>query len=366
MRRLLMNRAHGMRLVGAAAIAASIVVLVPPAALAAAPSGAALAPANGVVLTASQSPTFRVSCPDCADDVDVSVARSPQDLHSGNVLADDYLAQGADPTIYEGKVTWWDDSNEWGPGTYYWWATDSSGDAETPIQSFTIAPLSQLRPYGAHQTTVPYSRLYAFSVKCGALPCRIKLEEKAFAKGRHRPGLDRTGGPIVTMRSQPRQDQIYAVWFTASDINQRLLERTIDRYESVSFQIAGTVTDALGRSTSATRTVTIRPAPLPIFISGSGQYAGRKPKDLYFSGDGGNIVTGIRWSQWTASRAVGAGTSNILGCVPNCAQGSARPVKTTVVLSGPVRGHFTFVSERRNGQTYTAHYGRPGWPWDAS
>ena len=133
-----------------------------------------------------------------------------------------------------------------------------------------------------------------------------------------------------------------------SDFNQGLLRGDVQKYGSVELEIHAAVTDSTGISTTATRTITIVPAPLPLFISGSGQYSGRRPKDIYFSGDAGNIVTRIRWSQWTTSQAVGRGTSNILSCVPNCAQGSATPVPTTVVLSRPSKGHFTFVTERRD------------------
>ena len=99
---------------------------------------------------------------------------------------------------------------------------------------------------------------------------------------------------------------------------------------------------------------------LPKLVAGS--YSGIKPRDVYFSGDGGNIVTKIKWNRWTHARAVGHGTSNLQGCVPNCAQGTETPVATSVTFSRPRGGHFTKVVEVRAGQTLVAHYGRPFWP----
>jgi hypothetical protein len=99
---------------------------------------------------------------------------------------------------------------------------------------------------------------------------------------------------------------------------------------------------------------------LPKFVAGS--YSGIKPKDIFFSGDGGNIVTHIKWQRWTHTSAVGHGTSDILNCIPNCAQGKATPVATSVTLSKPRSGHFTKVVEVRAGGTLVAYYRRPSWP----
>ena len=98
---------------------------------------------------------------------------------------------------------------------------------------------------------------------------------------------------------------------------------------------------------------------LPRLITQS--FSGIRPRDVFFSGDAGNIVTGIRW-RWDDTSAVGHGTSNIQGCVPNCAEGKETPVATTVTFSKPVRGHFTKVVEVRDGHRLTGYYGRPSWP----
>ena len=90
-------------------------------------------------------------------------------------------------------------------------------------------------------------------------------------------------------------------------------------------------------------------AALPVLTVGS--YTGTEPAYIDFSGDAGNVVTSITWASWTATGATGTGTSNIQGCVPNCAQGSETPVSTTLTLSDPAGGQFTAYTETRNGST---------------
>lgn len=114
-------------------------------------------------------------------------------------------------------------------------------------------------------------------------------------------------------------------------------------------------------TTPATTTSSPPAGQLPTVILGS--YTGTEPKAIYFSGDGGNIVTGIKWSSWTPVSAIGQGTSNVQGCVPSCAQGTNTPVPTTVTFTGAQNGHFTHVSETRNGSVLTASYPSTGdWP----
>ncbi|MGH9169581.1 MAG: hypothetical protein ACRD0Z_01695 [Acidimicrobiales bacterium] len=96
--------------------------------------------------------------------------------------------------------------------------------------------------------------------------------------------------------------------------------------------------------------------PLPVATFGTGGslvWTGRDPTTIYISGDAQNIVIGITWSSWGPTEALGHGTSNILGCVPSCAMGSATPVPTTIVLSHPVQGRFTLLTETRQGSTTT-------------
>lgn len=88
---------------------------------------------------------------------------------------------------------------------------------------------------------------------------------------------------------------------------------------------------------------------VPVLVVSADGYSGIKPGEIDFSGDGGYIVTGIVWSRWGPHEADGTGTSNIQGCVPDCATGSETPYPDTVVLSDPQGGQFTQVSSTRDG-----------------
>ena len=110
-------------------------------------------------------------------------------------------------------------------------------------------------------------------------------------------------------------------------------------------------------STSPTPATSATPsssATLPVLVVGS--YSGMKPAEIAYSGDSTNVVTGMTWSSWTATGATGTGTSDIDSCVPSCAAASPNPVTTTVTLSDPVGGHFTQMSETRNGTTTSYTY----------
>jgi Trypsin-like peptidase domain len=87
-----------------------------------------------------------------------------------------------------------------------------------------------------------------------------------------------------------------------------------------------------------------------------------EPTEVAFSADGGNIVTNVAWTSWTATSAVGSGTSMIQHCVPDCADGSEAQVPATLELSNPRGGHFTKMVETRNGTSTTWTYPR-SWPF---
>jgi hypothetical protein len=113
--------------------------------------------------------------------------------------------------------------------------------------------------------------------------------------------------------------------------------------------------------TATTSSSTAPPAALPTLITMG--WSGVKPRIVDFSGDGGNVVTGVAWASWTAAGAIGQGTSGIQSCVPNCAQGKTKFVPTTIVLSDVVGDHFTHLIETRNGTTTVATYSdKQNWP----
>jgi hypothetical protein len=104
---------------------------------------------------------------------------------------------------------------------------------------------------------------------------------------------------------------------------------------------------------------------LPVFEFGStrGQ---RRPHEIDFSGDSGNIVTNLRWSTWTSSQATASGRSLMQGCVPDCATGAEIMAPTSLTLRDPVDGYFTRIIERRDGQNaiwvYNRKQTRSAWP----
>ena len=108
-----------------------------------------------------------------------------------------------------------------------------------------------------------------------------------------------------------------------------------------------------------------RPAPdAPKLVAG--QWAGIEPSQIDYSADAGNIVTELVWSSWTRTQAVGQGMSDIQSCVPNCAQGAENPATTTITLLHPENGHFTQMTENRNGLTTDYSDTPQDWPQYAS
>ena len=126
---------------------------------------------------------------------------------------------------------------------------------------------------------------------------------------------------------------------------------------------AGASSPSVSSSSSSSATSSTSPsqgtsstssAALPDLVVGS--YSGMRPTEIAYSGDGTNVVTGITWSSWTATGATGTGTSDIDSCVPSCAAASPNNVSTTITLSDPVSGHFTQMTESRNGSTTNYTY----------
>ncbi len=150
----------------------------------------------------------------------------------------------------------------------------------------------------------------------------------------------------------------------------RTIRRVIGDFRALGLALAlATGLSACGPSNRAVaRSVDASGATLagrrPVVIAGT--YAGREPATLSFSADGGNIVTHLRWSSWTATSAVGRGISNLDSCVPSCADGKITPAATSITLSLVRHGHFTAMTERRGGQSLKSTFPDGGWPRGAS
>jgi hypothetical protein len=86
----------------------------------------------------------------------------------------------------------------------------------------------------------------------------------------------------------------------------------------------------------------------------AGAYDGIRPSVIQFSGDGGDVVTGIHWSSWGTRSATGRGTVGWDNCTPNCAEGTTRYLPATITLSAPdAAGQWTVITEADNGRTTT-------------
>ena len=121
----------------------------------------------------------------------------------------------------------------------------------------------------------------------------------------------------------------------------------------------------VSRGLRARRELLIAAASAALPVLTAGDYSGTKPSQIAFSADSGNVVTGIVWTSWTASGATGYGHSDVDICLPACVQTPASVVQATIVMSDPVNGHFTQLTETRYGSTVTYSYPAP-WPISAS
>jgi hypothetical protein len=65
-----------------------------------------------------------------------------------------------------------------------------------------------------------------------------------------------------------------------------------------------------------------------------------KPKSITIScGDGADMLKGLRWTSWTATKASGHGTDYVNQCQPDCVSGKLKKTPATVALSTPVKCH---------------------------
>jgi hypothetical protein len=63
-----------------------------------------------------------------------------------------------------------------------------------------------------------------------------------------------------------------------------------------------------------------------------------KPRMIVIScGDGGIVLKDLKWSRWTATKAMGRGTEWVKDCTPNCATGHYVKTPATVTLTKRIR-----------------------------
>lgn len=134
-------------------------------------------------------------------------------------------------------------------------ATSTNGDA--------------LTNYGPARVTVPYSRVYGFQAKCVALPCKIWLGQHFYAGHTPLRALQELEPGPIEMNQNGLPGEPWATWYVRRDFDQGLLSADLARYHRLTLKLTGKITDAKGGSATATRTITLVPAPLPVFIAGA-------------------------------------------------------------------------------------------------
>lgn len=86
-----------------------------------------------------------------------------------------------------------------------------------------------------------------------------------------------------------------------------------------------------------------------------GNWTAREPTTLQVSADGGDIVSNLRW-RWDKTQAFGTGWNSINTCIPDCATGARMPVRAYILLSHPVDGQFTHLTESQGGSIGQLHF----------
>lgn len=67
------------------------------------------------------------------------------------------------------------------------------------------------------------------------------------------------------------------------------------------------------------------------------EHLGYRPATVVIAcGDGGLVLTGLRWTTWTATRATATGTAQVKLCVPDCATGRTGRFPVRAVFDVPV------------------------------
>ncbi len=92
-----------------------------------------------------------------------------------------------------------------------------------------------------------------------------------------------------------------------------------------------------------------------------GSYSGIKPRVIGFSGDGGNISHQDQVEALDPDNRSGPRHERPAGLRSQLRTGSETPVRATLILSRPRKGHFTKIVEVPADHTEDGYYGR-SWP----
>jgi serine/threonine protein kinase len=172
-----------------------------------------------------------------------------------------------------------------------------------------------------------------------------------------------------TMAGQPNAGRVPVLRTTVAPAREHA-RTPIPRVTAVAATTPASRRTTAAPSPSPARGQTAKPAPsgsvaaatkLPVLSAGS--YRGIRPSRVVFDASTGNVVTGLSWASWTATGADGSGQSHLSVCLPVCVQ--AGLVQTTIVLSDPVHGRFTQLTESKAGSSVAYTY-QGSWPVSAS
>ncbi len=151
----------------------------------------------------------------------------------------------------------------------------------------------------------------------------------------------RNGWEYATVLDGP-EDHMHAGKSACAAFNKTGRWRTVPLFDSLTYEL-GQRPPANPPVPAGTPELSIRPAATHY------HWSGREPSELGFSGDAGNVVTNLRWALWIKTRAFGIGESMVQSCIPFCVTGVDMPVTAYIILSDPVHGRFTHLTEYQGG-----------------
>jgi hypothetical protein len=115
-----------------------------------------------------------------------------------------------------------------------------------------------------------------------------------------------------------------------------------------------------------TATVTPTPARPSLPVLSTAGWTGIEPASLSFGGANDVTVDSIVWQSWGQYQAKGYGATQVDDCIPDCAAATPYQAAVFLLLSQPVDGHFTVLSETTDttpaAGPVVVTYGSPGWP----
>ncbi len=114
---------------------------------------------------------------------------------------------------------------------------------------------------------------------------------------------------------------------------------TAASHSSTSLPVVTTAPTTTVTKTTVT-TTTVLPVDTAIGVYGNCTSPSVEPAEIVLTcADSGEVLTGLHWTNWTATSASAVGTLVYNDCIPDCASGHHHSVpSTTVTLTVPIHG----------------------------